>query len=164
MRRIALGLIAAAFMGSNAMACMVPGTQQALNVIGLKSTLMVGALTCSQRSDYDSFMTKFHPHILAEQHKVDAYFRDQHGRHFHKYEDTYVTNLANVQSTAGIHQGSNFCNASQELFTHVLSLNTQSQLDSFASQAPAVQPIVMLACGIVERDSFRQMERLAPRP
>lgn len=164
MRRIALGLVASTFMGANAMACMAPGTQEALDVIGLKSTLMVSALTCDQRSDYDTFMKRFQPHILAEQHRMDAYFRARHGKVFQKYEDNYVTSLANVQSTAGIHQGSDFCNASKTMFGQVLALNTQTQLDSYARQAPAVQPIVVLACGIVETDGFRRMERLAPRP
>ncbi|MDD2877910.1 MAG: hypothetical protein PHT60_12075 [Acidiphilium sp.] len=162
--RIAFGLIAATFMGSNAMACMVPSTQQALDVIGLKSTLMVSALTCDQRSDYDTFMTRFQPHILSEQHAVDAYFREEHGRFFHQYEDTYVTSLANVQSSAGIHEGSNFCSQSRTLFGKVLALNTRSELDNFARQTPAVQPIVVIECGIVESSAFRRMERLAPKP
>ncbi len=162
--RLALGLIAAAFLGGNAIACMVPSTQQAIDVIGLKSTLMVSALTCNQRSDYDTFMTRFQPHILSEQHMLDAYFRQAHGRFFHKYEDSYVTSLANVQSSAGIHEGSNFCDQSKTLFSKVLALNTQTQLDDFARQTPAIQPIVAVACGIVETSSFRRMERLAPKP
>jgi hypothetical protein len=162
--RLAFGLIAATFLGGNAMACMVPTTQQALDVIGLKSTLMVSALTCDQRSDYDTFMTKFHSHILSEQHAVDAYFREEHGRLFHTYEDSYVTSLANVQSSAGIHEGSEFCNQSKTLFGEVLQLNSETQLDDFARQAPAIQPIVVLECGIVESSAFRRMERLAPKP
>ncbi len=162
--RFAFGLIAATFIGGNAMACMVPTTQQALDVIGLKSTLMVSALTCDQRNDYDNFMTKFHSHILSEQHAVDAYFREEHGRLFHTYEDSYVTSLANVQSSAGIHEGSEFCNQSKTLFGEVLQLNSESQLDDFARQTPAIQPIVVLECGIVESSAFRRMERLAPKP
>ncbi|MCF3947742.1 hypothetical protein AiwAL_08240 [Acidiphilium sp. AL] len=164
MRRIALGLIAATFLSGNAFACMQPSTQKALDVVGLKSTLMVGALACNQRQDYDTFMTRFQPHILAEQHRVDAYFRRRHGRAFHKYEDSYITSLANVQSSAGIHEGSNFCGRSETLFGKVLALKTQTELDDFARQAPAVQPIVMVECGIVESSAFRRMERLAPRP
>jgi hypothetical protein len=162
--RIAFGLIATAFMAGNAMACMVPTTQQALDVIGLKSTLMVSALTCDQRSDYDTFMTRFQPHILAEQHDVDAYFRQEHGRLFQRYEDTYITSLANVQSSAGIHEGTDFCGQSKVLFGKVLALTTQRELDDFARRAPAVQPIVAVECGIVESSAFRRMERLAPKP
>ncbi len=162
--RIAFGLVAATFMGGNALACMVPSTQQALDVIGLKSTLMVSALTCDQRSDYDTFMNKFHAHILDEQHSVDAYFREEHGRLFHTYEDSYVTSLANVQSSAGIHEGSEFCDQSKTLFDQVLALKSQSELDDFARQTPAIQPIVVLECGIVESSAFRRMERLAPKP
>lgn len=164
MRRIALGLIAATFLSSNAYACMQPDTQKALDVVGLKSTLMVSALACDQRQSYDAFMTRFQPHVLAEQHQVDDYFRRLHGRAYHKYEDSYITGLANVQSSAGIQEGSNFCGESASLFTRVLALKTQTELDDFARQSPAVQPIVVVQCGIVESSAFRRMERLAPRP
>lgn len=163
MRRIALGLIAATFLSGNAMACMPRDTTEALNIIGLKSTLMVSALTCNQRSQYDRFMNRFHPYILREQHMLDAYFRQKHGRAFHHYEDSYVTDLANVQSTAGIRQGTNFCESSQRLYDQVLNLDTQSELTRFANQRPARQPIVMLSCGIVETSSFRRVQRFVPR-
>lgn len=162
MRRIALGLIAATFFSANAMACMTPDTTEALNVVGLKSTLMVSALTCSQRSAYDRFMTRFHPYILHEQHAMDAYFRQLHGRNYHHYEDRYVTDLANVQSNAGIGQGTNFCASSQTLFDQVLDLPDTAALMRFASQRPAVQPIVTLTCGIEETASFRAVQRYVP--
>lgn len=163
MRRIALGLIAATFLSGNAIACMPPASHEALDVIGLKSTLMVAALTCGQRNQYDRFMTRYHPYILREQHAVDAYFRERHGRLFHHYEDNYVTNLANVQSSAGIHEGSNFCTSSARLFDRVLGLPDQSALTTFARQSPALQPVVVLACGIVETSGFRRLERFTPQ-
>jgi hypothetical protein len=69
-----------------------------------------------------------------------------------------------VQSSAGIHEGSAFCSQSASLFSQVLQLDTESQLDDFARQAPAIQPIVVLECGIIESSAFRRMERLAPKP
>lgn len=163
MRRFALGLIAATFLSGNAMACMRPATTEALNIVGLRSTLMVSALACGQRSEYDSFMTRFHPYILRQQHAMDAYFRQHHGRAYHHYEDRYVTDLANVQSSAGVHQGTNFCASSRKLFNQVLSLETDSELTQFANQRPARQPIVTLACGIVETSGFRRIQRFVPR-
>ena len=163
MRRIAPLLFAAAFVTGNASACVTPQNQEALDIAGLKSTLMVSALTCGQRSQYDQFMTRFHPYILREQHVLDAYFRARHGRAYQHYEDSYVTNLANAQSTAGIHQGSDFCAASQHLFDQVLGQPDQTALVTFARQNPAAQPIVVLSCGIVESDEFRRMEQYTPR-
>src|ERR1700686_4440366 len=79
--------------------------QQAFNIIGLKSALMVAALSCNQQQRYDAFMTQFHPHILEEQHVMDAYFRRMGGRYGQTKEDTFVTLLANNQSVTGIAQG-----------------------------------------------------------
>ncbi len=65
--------------------------QQAFNVIALKSALMVAALTCNQQDQYDQFMNTFQPHVLAEQHMMDAYFRRSSGYNGQAKEDDFVT-------------------------------------------------------------------------
>ncbi len=106
--------------------------QQAFNVIGLKSALMVGALSCGQQDQYDAFMTSFQPHILAEQHVMDAYFK-RGGRYGQAKEDDFVTLLANNQSVGGIAQGAVFCLNNQAEFQQVLALKTPDQLDDFVT-------------------------------
>ncbi len=114
--------------------------QQAFNVIGLKSALMVGALTCDQRRQYDVFMTTFQPHILAEQHVMDSYFRRMNGWAGQSREDDFVTLMANNQSVSAQAQGADFCLNTSAEFTAVLALRNTRELDSFAStmtpQAP----------------------------
>ncbi len=111
--------------------------QQAFNIIGLKSALMVGALSCDQRRAYDIFMTSFQPHILAEQHVMDGYFRRIGGWAGQSREDDFVTLLANNQSISAQAQGSLFCLNTGAEFKAVLALRTQRELDAFASnQAP----------------------------
>jgi hypothetical protein len=119
--------------------------QQAFNVIGLKSALMVGALSCEQQDQYDKFMTAFQPHILEDQHMMDAYFRRIGGRYGQTKEDDFVTLLANNQSVGGIGQGKVFCLNNQAEFNQVMTLKTPDQLDSFVtdqSPDPVVTPIV----------------------
>ncbi|HQT68456.1 MAG: hypothetical protein B7Z78_09640 [Rhodospirillales bacterium 20-60-12] len=166
MRRLILSLLmAGTYATSAAAADCVPSTQQkAIEVIGLKSSLMVGALACGQRPQYDQFMTRFQPHILAEQHVMDSYFRKLHGRLGQTNEDAYVTNLANSQSEVGITQGVVFCQNTAAVFNRVAALTTQDQLDQFAEAEPAPQPVVIVACGITESSSFARMAELAPRP
>lgn len=169
MRRFLRGKIFAATMttmliGGNALACVPRSTQQALDVIGLRSTLMVSALACGMRPQYDAFMHRFQPHVLAAQHEMDAYFHRLHGRAGQRHEDTYVTGLANVQARAGEIQGPHFCDSSRTLFNKVLALKTESELNNFAMQSPARQPIVTVACGINETESFRRIADLAERP
>lgn len=114
--------------------------QQAFNVVGLKSALMVAALSCNQQDKYDAFMTSFQPHILAAQHAVDAYFHKASGPYSgQKMEDTFVTLLANNQSDAGIAEGSIFCLNNAAEFDAVLALKTPADLDHFVTdQAPPV--------------------------
>jgi hypothetical protein len=111
--------------------------QQAFNVIGLKSALMVGALSCNQQDQYDAFMTEFQPHILADQHMMDSYFRKIGGHYGQAKEDNFVTLLANNQSVTGIAQGAVFCLNNTAEFQQVLTLKTDSELDNFVTdQAP----------------------------
>ena len=112
--------------------------QQAFNVIGLKSALMVGALSCSMQDKYDTFVTTFQPHILAEQHVMDAYFRRTGGHHSQADEDSFVTLLANNQSVGGLAQGAVFCLNNQAEFNAVLTLKSPEALDAFVTdQAPS---------------------------
>ena len=110
--------------------------QQAFNIIGLKSALMVGALSCGQQERYDSFMTQFQPHILADQHVMDAYFHRIDGYSGQHAEDSFVTELANNQSVDGIAQGSLFCLNNNAEFTAVLALKTPQALDAFVTDKP----------------------------
>ncbi len=112
--------------------------QQAFNVIALKSALMVGALSCNQQDRYDQFMTRFQPHILAEQHVMDAYFKRADGyRTGQAEEDSFVTQLANNQALSGNGDG-NFCLNSSAEFNAVLALRHPAELDQFVTdQAPS---------------------------
>jgi hypothetical protein len=115
--------------------------QQAFNVIGLKSALMVAALTCQQQLQYDAFMAEFQPHVLAAQHVMDAYFRKASGRYSGQtMEDEFVTGLANDQTISGQAQGSLFCLNSQVEFQTVLSLKSPTALDQFVTDAPPPVP------------------------
>jgi hypothetical protein len=111
--------------------------QQAFNVISLKSALMVAALSCGDQAKYDAFMTKFQPHILAEQRVMDAYFYKASGPYSgRKMEDNFVTLLANNQSVSGIAQGRTFCLNSQAEYTAVTALRTPQELNSFVTDQP----------------------------
>jgi hypothetical protein len=115
--------------------------QQAFNVVGLKSSLMVAALTCNMQDQYDAFMTSFQPHILEEQHVMDKYFRKIGGRSGQVQEDNFVTLMANNQSVSGIGQGAVFCLNNQAEFQQVLALKSAQDLDNYVA-ANSVDPQV----------------------
>lgn len=165
MRRIILSLLVAGFYSGSALAsCVAPETQQALEVVGLKSTLMVSALACGDRAQYNQFMRRFQPHVFSQLTVLNGYFKQLHGRRGQTHEDDYMTSLANVQSTAGIHEGTDFCNDAQVVFGKVLALKTADELDRYVRTSPPVQPIVAVACGIPQERSFRSVARLARQP
>jgi hypothetical protein len=110
--------------------------QQAFNVIGLKSSLMVGALSCGQQDQYDEFMRMYQPHILADQHVLDAYFRRIDGRVGQTREDAFVTLLANNQSVTGIGKGQTFCLDNKAEFDAVLGFKSPEALDAFVTDNP----------------------------
>ena len=120
--------------------------QQAFNVVGLKSALMVAALSCNEQPQYDAFMNSFQPHVYAAQKEVDSYFYKASGPYSgQKMEDTFITNLANNQSVAGIAQGAQFCLNSLAEFKAVLALKTNQQLDSFVTNQPPGATVVASA-------------------
>jgi hypothetical protein len=124
--------------------------QQAFNVIGLKSALMVGALSCGQQNQYDAFMTQYQPHVLDAQHQIDAYFRRIDGRYEGQTkEDTFVTLLANNQTMGGIGQGQVFCLNNMAEFNTVMALKTPDALDAFVTdntpEGPVTADSVMVA-------------------
>jgi hypothetical protein len=116
--------------------------QQAFNVIGLKSALMVGALSCGQQQQYDAFMTAYQPHVLDAQHEIDAYFR-RIGGHYagQTKEDAFVTLLANNQTMGGIGQGAIFCLNNEAEFKQVMALGTPAALDSFVTDNTPEGPV-----------------------
>ncbi len=116
--------------------------QQAFNVIGLKSALMVGALSCGQQDQYDQFMTAYQPHVLDAQHQIDAYFR-RIGGHYagQTKEDAFVTLLANNQTMGGIGQGAVFCLNNQAEFKQVMALGTPAALDAFVTDNTPEGPV-----------------------
>ena len=119
--------------------------QQAFNVVALKSALMVAALTCGQQERYDQFMTAFQPHILAEQHVMDAYFQRSGGYYGRTKEDTFITLLANNQSIGGISQGAMFCLNNTAEYKAVLALKSDNDLDNFVTDLPPGASAVVAA-------------------
>jgi len=124
--------------------------QQAFNVIGLKSALMVGALSCGQQDEYDAFMNMYHPLVLDDQHAVDAYFRKIGGRYAGQTkEDAFVTLLANNQTMGGIGQGGVFCLNNEAEFKTVMSLGTPDALEAFVTDNTPEGPVTMPAPVVV---------------
>ena len=123
-----------------AAACLRHSDAQAFNLIGLKSTLMVAALSCGMAKNYDLFMTRFQPQVLNAQHLMDDYFIRAGGLAGVQMEDGFVTQLANSESDAAAEQGSGFCGQAGEQFAQVAALGGSMDLISLASNLNLASP------------------------
>ena len=126
MRKIFSAVLAAGLLTSQMAAaqCARPADTVAFDVVGLKTNLMVTALTCNADERYNAFVTKYRPELVNHDKMLGSYFSRVHGRQARVRQDDYVTQLANSQSQVGIRQGSTFCNRNLPTFNEVMALRS----------------------------------------
>jgi hypothetical protein len=161
MSRLFATFVAAALLGPGlapsiaAATCLKPYEGTAINIAGLKSQLMVTALSCDTRDRYNSFVLTFRPTLQREDSALNSYFVHHYGRSWRSEHDDYITQLANMQSEAGIREGTQFCQDNVGLFDQVLALKTATDLLEFANDKPMLQPIDHDVCGVPHRRVYR---------
>ena len=154
MRVLMSGLIAAGLLTSQMVAaqhCAQPRDKAAFDVMGLKSQLMVTALTCDIRERYNAFVMRFRAGLVAQDRALISYFGREFGRRATQEHDEYVTSLANVQSEAGLRFGVAFCAHEAGLFDRVMALSAPTELPGFAATQEITQPVALVACVTPER-------------
>lgn len=151
MRLSLIGLTAAGLLVSQAANaivpyCLHPAEQSALDVEGLKSELMVTALACGTKAEYNAFVTRFKPDLNKEEKQINAFFNHAYGRQGRKQQDEYITQLANGQSQDGTKQGTLFCQQHVPMFNQVMALRNGSELPEYAAGQALMQPATAQAC------------------
>jgi hypothetical protein len=157
MRRLFAALVATSILapGIASAACLQPYEGTAMNVAGLKSELMVTALACDTRDRYNSFVLTFRPYLEQEDTALNRYFMRHYGRNWRTEHDSYITQLANVQSDDSIQQGTLFCQHNVVLFNEVLALKTTKDLSTYANDKPMLQPVNYDICGMPHHPVYR---------
>jgi hypothetical protein len=149
MRMLSASLLATGLLsGGMALAepCARPADVTAFDIAGLKSKLMVTAITCSQQDRYNDFVQRFRSELMAQERALHAYFARASGGRAQRAHDDYITSLANTQSENGIRQGTLFCQQNIGIFTEVLTLTKGTDLPSYAASKQLPQPIEVTAC------------------
>lgn len=126
--------------------CARPADLAAFGVAGLKTHLMVVALTCSQQDRYNDFVQRFRGELVTHEHALHAYFARAFGGRAQAMHDDYITNLANTQSQSGIRQGTLFCRQNVGMFSEVMALPKGMPLATFAASKTLDQPMELVAC------------------
>lgn len=149
MRKTFSVVLAAGLLSSQMAAaqCAHPADTTAFDVAGLKTNLMVTALTCNADERYNAFVTKYRPELTSQDKMLSSYFGRVHGRQARTRQDDYVTQLANSQSQVGVRQGSLFCSRNLPAFDEVMALRNGSELPDYAAAKSVAQPISVSSCG-----------------
>lgn len=157
MRLLFSGIAAAAMLSSQlavaATQCARPADQTAFEVEGLKSELMVTALSCGAQDKYNAFINRYQADLQAQEKALNVYFRRAFGRSAQKAHDDYITQLANVQSQEGLKAGTAFCSNFVSMFDEVQSLHNGSELADYVRSKDVVQPISFESCDASDHPS-----------
>lgn len=150
MHKTIAGLCACIMAGigaaSAAQPCARPIDRTAFDIAGLKSKLMVTAITCSQQDQYNQFVQRFRTDLVTHERNLHGYFARVFGGRAQREHDDYITSLANTLSESGIQQGTLFCQQNTGIFTEVLALTKGSDLPAYAASKAFPQPISLVAC------------------
>ncbi|WP_408886725.1 hypothetical protein [Lichenicola cladoniae] len=147
--RATMAGVVATLLSSQAFAagqCGMSSARQAFDVQGLKSELMVTALSCNVQDRYNAFVEKFRPDLTAQEVALNSYFRTTYGRGAQTAHDDYITQLANAQSERGLKAGVAFCQQRVSMFDEVAVLENATDLGGYAEAKDIVQPASYETC------------------
>ena len=127
-------------------ACARPAEMRAFQVAGLKSELMVVAISCQAQDRYNGFISRYKRDLQTDERALHGYFARTAGRSAQRAHDDYITNLANAESQDGLHQGTLFCQQHLVMFDEVMALKDAHELSSYAQSKALPQPIELSEC------------------
>ncbi len=126
--------VAATCLSLTAVRAAPPCSEQPVfDVEALRSEMMVLATACHDDEQYNGFIRRYQPSLMANERALDSYFKREYGRRGQAEHDSYVTSLANAQADEGLKQGTDFCPRNAVLFEEAMALEGDSELASFAA-------------------------------
>jgi len=140
--RFAKGLAAAAALALGAGpalagTCALQDEMMALDTRVLQSELVVAALNCGQSSDYNAFVLKFKPQLVASGAAFRNYFNRIYGPYGEQMMNKMVTRLANIAVMRSWSWGTAYCASESSVFAYLNALPAP-QLAAFAASRPYV--------------------------
>ena len=103
-----------------------PVDRAAFRVRVLQSDMMVAALSCNLRDNYNQAIRLFQSELVLHGRHLRAYFDRVHGRNGQRELDRFVTAMANEAASRSAAQGDQYCAAAEHMMTTVLSLAPNS--------------------------------------
>jgi hypothetical protein len=113
--------------------CLAPEERSAVEVAALRTELMVLATGCHQSDPYNAFVRKYQSDLMGNEKAVGDLFKRKYGKRGQLEHDRFNTDLANAESTAGVHLGSDFCERNGLIFREVMALRSPTELTAYAA-------------------------------
>lgn len=143
----AVGVALASVSAGSAIAasCDIRPDKAAFHVRALQTELMVAALTCDARPQYNNFAKKFQNTLVDHGHALKKLFRVSHGAGSEKALNSYITTLANRASQRSISKRSHYCERTLRTFIALKHMKPR-ELASFSMKRPAGDVDVPSSC------------------
>jgi hypothetical protein len=137
-----------------------------LEVRKLQTTLMVAALSCGHRDNYNNFVTSFKPELQKFGNLMRSHFRKRYGAGAKKKLNSYVTALANEASERSNVDYDAFCSNAAKLYDS-LKGRKPSELGPIASKAKQVEFALHYKgpnsqCGQPQKNLFPDIRKVDP--
>ena len=102
--------------------CLRPAEQSAVQMRLLQTDLMVAALSCHRKPDYNTFAVKYRDELVRGGRTLRALFDRVHGKSARTELNSYITRLANTASMQSLN-GNDYCGRMGKLFDGVLAVS-----------------------------------------
>jgi hypothetical protein len=137
MRRVMFGLLAMGMLTTQQaqaqLQCLTPEQRAAVQIAALRSELMVLATGCHEDDHYNAFIRKYQVDLVGNEKAIGAMLQHKYGKRAQQEHDRFTTEMANDESSAGMHLGGDFCAHNGMIFTEVLALSNASDLAAYAA-------------------------------
>lgn len=126
--------------------CLSTKEFTSFQVRALQTQLMVGALACDFRDQYNQVVLKHRSELADSRTSIVRYFSRTQGARGTTAFNNFDTELANVQSSHSLRRGNLFCREIQPVFAEVLALPNPGEVQKYAAARNLPQPIAVTAC------------------
>jgi hypothetical protein len=131
----------------------------ALQARMLQTELMVAALSCNHRADYNTFVKRFNTELVQRGTTLKSYFSRAHGRSGTTQLNLFITRIANEISTRSLGHVSAFCASATGIFAQLKALPPE-QFGTFVATYEPAKTHGVVTC--IETAAARPLSRALP--
>lgn len=131
--------------------CARSSDMPALQARVLQTDLMVAALTCDDRAQYNAFVTKHQAELVKRGHELKGFFTRSYGKRGQASLDSFVTRLANEASLVTMRARAAYCASANAVFSTLLDATPKGGMSAVAAHYPRAAMHGIRRCGIPEQ-------------